>query len=73
MDHPTDLTLYQTTPPIITILEKESIENFLGKGENAVNQHFLLFSQCFQSFKIQMTKTGIGICSALNSVKFTVL
>ena len=24
------------------------IENIVGKGENAGNQHFLLFSQCFQ-------------------------
>ena len=24
------------------------VENILGKGENAVNQHFLLFSKCFQ-------------------------
>ena len=25
------------------------IENIVGKGENAVHQHFLLFLQCFQS------------------------
>ena len=24
------------------------VENIVGKGENAGNQHFLLFSQCFQ-------------------------
>ena len=24
------------------------IENIVGKGENAGNQHFLLFPQCFQ-------------------------
>ena len=24
------------------------IENIVGKGENAGNQHFLLFSHCFQ-------------------------
>ena len=24
------------------------VENFVGKGENAGSQHFLLFPQCFQ-------------------------
>ena len=24
------------------------VENILGKGENACNQHFLLFPKCFQ-------------------------
>ena len=24
------------------------VENFVGKGENAGHQHFLLFRQCFQ-------------------------
>ena len=24
------------------------VENIVGKGENAGNQHFLLFPQCFQ-------------------------
>ena len=27
--------------------EKEVFENIVGKGENAVNQHFFLFLQCF--------------------------
>ena len=26
---------------------KQSTENIMGKGENAGNQHFLLFFQCF--------------------------
>ena len=26
----------------------DSVENILGKGENAGYQHFLLFPQCFQ-------------------------
>ena len=25
------------------------VENIVGKGENAGNQHFLLFAQCFQN------------------------
>ena len=26
----------------------DRVENIVGKGENAGNQHFLLFPQCFQ-------------------------
>ena len=29
---------------------KTPSENIVGKGENAGNQHFLLFPQCFLSF-----------------------
>ena len=29
-------------------MRKKTFENIVGKGENAVNQHFLLFPQCFQ-------------------------
>ena len=32
-------------------LQKKPFENIMGKGENADNQHFLLFPQCFQSFQ----------------------
>ena len=28
---------------IVTTLKKEAFENIVGKGENAGNQHFLLF------------------------------
>ena len=28
-------------------LEKKTSENIVGKGENAGNQHFLLYQQCF--------------------------
>ena len=28
-------------------LKKEAFENIVGKGENAGNQHFLVFPQCF--------------------------
>ena len=31
--------------------EKITCENILGKGENAGNQHFLLFPQCFLSYE----------------------
>ena len=43
------LTLYNTIPTLNTS-EKKAFENILGKGENAGNQHFLLF--------IRSSKTG---------------
>ena len=36
--------------PTFNDLEKETFENNAGKGENAGNQHFLLFPQCFLRF-----------------------
>ena len=39
------LTPYHTI--LLTTLRKEAFENILGKGENAGNQHFLLFPKCF--------------------------
>ena len=34
-----------------TILKKKSIENIVGKGENAGNQHFHLFPQYFLPYQ----------------------
>ena len=31
------------------------VENIVGKGENAGNQHFLLFPQCFVLFQKQIS------------------
>ena len=42
------LTLYPTIPSLID-LETESFENIVGKGENAGNQHFLLFPAMFSN------------------------
>ena len=39
------LKLIKTRP--LTILKKKPFENVVGKGENAGNQYFLLFPQCF--------------------------
>ena len=36
-------------------MEKKAFENIVGKGENAVNQHFLLFPQCFLLFPRQIS------------------
>ena len=43
---------------IISIFER--VENTVGKGESAGNQHFLLFAQCFQKPSFQGSlKVGI--------------
>ena len=39
---------------IILTFNDQEIQNILGKGENACNQHFLLFSQCFLPFQKQI-------------------
>ena len=44
--HKNELTLYHTIPTF-NDPEEEGFENIAGKGENAGNQHFLLFPQCF--------------------------
>ena len=36
-----------TQSQLLTTLKKKALENTEGKGENAGNQHFLLFPQCF--------------------------
>ena len=36
-----------TLSRFLTTLTKRPFENIVGKGENAGNQHFLLFPQCF--------------------------
>ena len=43
------LTLYHK----ITTLKKKPFENNVGKEENAGNQHFLLFPECFLPFPRQ--------------------
>ena len=41
--------LCNTQSQLITTIRKEgAFENILGKGENAGNQHFLLFPKCLQ-------------------------
>ena len=32
---------------VLKVLKKKALENIVGKGENAGNQHFLLFPLCF--------------------------
>ena len=40
---------------LLTTLRKEAFENILGKGENAGNQHFLLFPKMFLPFPKQIS------------------
>ena len=47
--HQDALSLHHTI--LLMTLRKRSLENTVGKGENASNQHFLLFPQCFQSYQ----------------------
>ena len=43
---------------LLTTLRKKPFENIVGKGENAGNQHFLLFPQCFLTFPEQFSVFG---------------
>ena len=45
--------LFTTLSRILTTLQEKVFENIVRKGENAGNQHFLLFQQCFQPYQIQ--------------------
>ena len=44
----TTLELSTTQSRLLKTLKRKPFENILRKGENAGNQHFLLFAQCFQ-------------------------
>ena len=48
------LTFYHAIPTLNN-LEKEDLENIVGKGENAGNQYFLFFPQCFLPFQKQIS------------------
>ena len=45
--------LFTTPFQLLTTLSKKPLENIEGKRENAGNQHFLLFPQCFQPYQRQ--------------------
>ena len=50
-------------------LKKKAFKIIVEKGENACNQHFLLFLQCFQS----LLKTEIIIIGTFNLLSANVL
>ena len=39
--------VYHTISTFTEVEKKKLFENIVGEGENANNQHFLLFPQCF--------------------------
>ena len=43
--------------------KEKALENFVGKGENAGKQHFLLFQQCFLPFpnEIQISDSQLFV------------
>ena len=47
MDCVVKAELVTTHSRLLTTLTKEAVENIVGKGENAGNQHFLLFPNVF--------------------------
>ena len=58
-----------------TLKEKRLFKNKKGKGENAGNQHFLLFPQCFLIYgrQIQCIEFYLSSANALNFDKGTIL
>ena len=46
------ILLLTTQSQLLMTLGKNPFENIVGKGENAGNQHFLLFPQCFQRYQM---------------------
>ena len=47
------LKRFTTQSRLLTTLSKKSFKNIVGKGENAGNQHFLLFPQCYHPYQRQ--------------------
>ena len=55
-------------PDFLTTLKKKAFEYIVGKEENAGNQHFLVFPQCFLSFPEQILAFGspLWFANAIN-------
>ena len=53
--------LFTTQSRLLMTLRKEAFENISGKGENADNQHFLLFPKCFST----IPKTNFNFLSCI--------
>ena len=51
MYHRGAFKLFTTQSGGLSTLTEKPLENIVGKGENAGNQHFLLFPQCFLFFQ----------------------
>ena len=44
------------------------VENIVGKGENAGNQHFLLFPQCFEKASFPDTSKGVIVRERIKKI-----
>ena len=60
------LTLNHTVPTF-NDPEKKAFENIEGKEENAGNQHFLLYPQCFLPFPKRISFLGTFILLSVNA------
>ena len=56
--------LFTTQSRLLKTRSKTSLENIEGKRENAGNQHFLLFPQCFQPYQRRNSSFIISPSSA---------
>ena len=67
-------TLYRTHLVSFSDSEiKQDFENIVRKGENAGNQHFLLFQQCFQPDQRQKPSDSLCKFSLLSSNVFELM
>ena len=63
---------------LLTTLRKKSFANIVEKGENAGNQHFLLFPQCFFypskiKFQVLIHTFELSSANAFNLDRFKIL
>ena len=71
-----NLEPFTTQSQLLTTLGKKALENILGKGENAGNQHFLLFPKWFLPFQKQISVfelhlfCGLQVFSIWTGLKF---
>ena len=57
-------------PDFLTTLKKTPFENIVGKWENAGNQHFLIFPQCFNPSQKELLLLSCICFVAFNCFQF---
>ena len=65
--------LFPTQCRLFMTLEKKPFENIVGKGENAGNQHFLLFPTMFSTLpntNLDQSKLILPMTDVTEEVKF---
>ena len=70
------LTLYQTKSLVLMSFKKKPFENIVGKGENAGNQHFVLFHNVFYPIKDRdqhLSCIKVVISNSFNLVRSKIL